>query len=308
MARNAALAVREDAPAEVVAGPTPGLWDISDAEYYADCEFVSNSMISRFLAYRHDYYEKYILPHAPREGVVVDVEDIPDEEAAEDSTRAMALGTALHAMMLEPARFEDLVIVEPKFNKRSNAGKEEAAAFANEHADKTILTAKEWAKVWAMAAGIRRNRMAMELLSGPGLRESAIRWIDSYTGLWCKAKIDLHHDDTIVIDLKSTKSVYKPFWMKSVETFGYHRQAAFYSDGLRAIGRPVAAFVHVVVQNSAPFRCLCYKLENRAVQRGRAEYRSALEQIVDCTQSGDWSDPEAAGILEVDFSDWSYRG
>lgn len=307
MARNAALAVREDAPAEVVAGPTPGLWDISDAEYYADTEFVSNSMISRFLAYRPDYCERFIVPREPHEGVV-EADDIPDEEEApEGNTRAMAMGTALHALMLEPGRFDELVVVEPIFNRRSNAGKEQAAAFANEHADKTILTSKEWAKVWAMAAGIRRNRMAMELLSGPGLRESAIRWIDSYTGLWCKAKIDLHRDDTIVIDLKSTKSVYKPFWMKSVETFGYHRQAAFYSDGLRAIGRPVAAFVHVVVQNSAPFRCLCYKLEDRAVQRGRAEYRAALEQIVDCTQSGNWSDPEAAGILEVDFSDWSYR-
>lgn len=62
-----------------------------------------------------------------------------------EKLQALDMGTALHCLLLEPEEFDKRFIVAPQFNRRSNAGKEEEAAFLNKVAGMgmTIMSAEE---------------------------------------------------------------------------------------------------------------------------------------------------------------------
>ena len=59
-------------------------------------------------------------------------------------------GSAVHSLTLEPNNFEKEFAVMPKFNLRTNKGKEEASAWRTQNADKYHLTTDEYFKACLM--------------------------------------------------------------------------------------------------------------------------------------------------------------
>ncbi|RNM50787.1 exodeoxyribonuclease VIII, partial [Salmonella enterica] len=47
----------------------------------------------------------------------------------EEKKSALDMGTALHCLLLEPKEFDKRFIVAPEFNRRTNQGKADEAAF-----------------------------------------------------------------------------------------------------------------------------------------------------------------------------------
>ena len=69
----------------------------------------------------------------------------------------------------------------------------------------------------------------------------------------------------------------------------------------------VVSFLHIAVHNKPPYECIVYELLERPIQLGRAEYRAALQGIRTCLDSGEWTDPLANEIQQIDFPEWMYR-
>lgn len=61
----------------------------------------------------------------------------------QDETPAMRIGSAAHAMILQPDEFPRLFAVRPQVDGRTKEGKAIITRFAAEHQDKTVLTQDE---------------------------------------------------------------------------------------------------------------------------------------------------------------------
>ena len=287
--------------------PTEGFWRVPDDVYFADCEFISNSMIGTFINWRPTYFDKYIAPRQPKDDRSSEDAVASPDESEEDSKSAMNMGTALHAAVFENHRFHQIVSVAPKVDRRTKEGKALWAQFLAESQGKTVITADEFSYVTKMHDNIVANPMAMQLLSMPGIKEVPIRWRDKRSGLWCKGKPDLVSESGILVDLKSCRTCRMPAWARLVRDRGYHRQAAMYIDGLKSIGVEMHSFVHIAVHNAPPFECFVYELTDRPIQMGRNEYQTALLNIRDSLESDDWSEPMSQVVQKVDFPEWMYR-
>lgn len=122
-------------------------------------------------------------------------------------------------------------------------------------------------------------------------------YADPTTGLKVpiKSLIDLVPDTahpvygTFLGDLKTTRNASPRSFARDCYKYGYHIQAALYTDLLNAAtGQDRSQFLHVVVESYAPYECRMPILSDSFLQIGRATYLNALALYCRCLASGRW--------------------
>lgn len=99
-------------------------------------------------------------------------------------------GSAMHALILEPWLFDTDFVVMPKFNLRTNAGKDEKAQWLLEHEDKTVLTSDERDKMEKLWHSAMAHPAAREAIEADGINEVCFFWQDGITGVDCRCRPD----------------------------------------------------------------------------------------------------------------------
>jgi hypothetical protein len=169
--------------------------------------------------------------------------------AEEEQTAALAFGSAFHCALLEPDRFAAEYVTAPDFGDcRRKSNKEARAAWDEEHASATPLSAK-WAEdIHGMIASIRAHPLAGKMLHR-GEPELTVAWTDDPTGLRCKARADYYvRELRMVLDIKTTMDARAESFRRDVVRYGYRRQDALYRAGFAAVDAPIEHFVFVVVK------------------------------------------------------------
>jgi len=200
----------------------------------------------------------------------------------EEPTRAMLLGTALHAALFEEETFaERWGFLE--HDGRTAAGKQERQQAAER--GRQMLTRDDFAAVVEMARSLLTHPRVLPLMLSASAREETAIW-RAPQGRLCKARRDLVGPGWIA-DVKST-SAFERFSPWQVTNFGYYRQAAWYAWGGELLQQPCEHFFLLVVANSAPFESAVYRLSQEAMRAGRAECERLLELYLACEASGRW--------------------
>lgn len=214
----------------------------------------------------------------------------------ETGTKATKLGSALHAAVLEPDRFDEDYLETPHPEtwgpvaeefaeyvqkksdeghgmdyclqnfKKTKAWKEAISEFAKKGVGKTILKEDEVQAVKAMKAALMDNPYMHPFLSSTtAQRELSGRWIDAKTGLACKARFDLvweRADQVIIVDLKTANDATYYGFRSAVYKRGYDFQKQFYIRGYKTITKtqkPVKMLAFVV-QNVPPYIAVPYDI------------------------------------------------
>lgn len=269
--------------------PTPGMYhDIPFDEYLAwPC--VNNSSLS-YAARSMAHYR--FAPQQP-------------------PTAAMRFGSLVHCGKLEPAAIgaryavmPDLAgdIRKPDGSEYSNvrATKEYRARVAAWQAtvgDREVVTSEELETMLGIVQSLTAHDFARRTLCGPGPVEVSFVWDDPDSGVRCKARVDKWNDcdpgPMAVYDLKTTRDAID--FERAMVRFGYHRQAAFYSDGVRACtGAPTVRFGIIAVERETPFAVRGAMVGPETIEAGRSQYKRLLKQIAECRRSNAWpgySDP-----------------
>ena len=213
-------------------------------------------------------------------------------------TKAMRIGTALHSLVLEGVA----PVVMPDFSRPKFTGKGATARRAEwdaEHGDdelnwliahegSNILSADEAEAVHAMAAHV-----AMHPIAGPafarrdGKPEVSAMWQCPETGVLCKSRFDWLLPN-VVVDLKTAADASADGFARSVASYRYHVQDAFYSQAAAYCGHPVEHFLFVVVESAPPFNVAVYRLDDEARDIGRRLYLRDLRTYKECEASGIW--------------------
>lgn len=244
-------------------------YDLDFKEYRAHTQWISISELNTYrkapLIYKHEYIDGNKRQASP----------------------AQAIGTALHAAYLEPTVWQEKFKIAEKIDRRTKEGK-----IAGERQDAmariegvTFLNPDQYNMV---------ENACYELDSHPYLKtikegfkfEASMFWVDGDTN--CKGRVDSFSPSlSTIFDVKTTKDA-KNFG-KSILEYGYHRQAAYYLDGLTQVtGQVYEDFVWIVVEMEAPFLHAVYKADKDMLSIGRMEYKQDLLQFQESKVKNEW--------------------
>ncbi|WP_405558895.1 PD-(D/E)XK nuclease-like domain-containing protein [Streptomyces canus] len=159
------------------------------------------------------------------------------------------------------------------------------------------LLTKEHDMVQAMAEAVRQHPVAGPLFTpDAGVAEQSIFWTDPRTGVRCRCRPDWmpHRQENgrlVVVDYKTAKAVDEAALQRAVYERGYHAQAAFYLDGVKAAGLAgdqEPAFIFVFQSKTAPYLVHLVELDFPAITLGAARNERALRTYAECERTGIW--------------------
>lgn len=229
-----------------------------------------------------------------------------DEQGEEDeSTQAMALGTAIHRRILggEPP---PPPVVYPGKVRRGKEWERFKALHSRPDRNERIITATqaereeaEEAKVDAMALAIEAKPFAVELLT-QGKQEQTLLY--DWMGRACRSTPDCFNDARVV-ELKSTICA-DPFKFKwDALRRNYPAALAWYKQAvaLSGFGQPQEAYI-VAVESSPPFPVTVMRLTPQALDIGLRQVRLWFERLIACEASGAWPG-YCESVVDFDIED-----
>lgn len=258
-------------------------------------------------------------------------------------TKAMELGTAAHAALLEQERFSAAYYREAESNDweppaldtvaeikkyladagikaPSGAGKDELAYMAA-NAGATVLCVEQ-----------ERDRLAAELTGAQALApkdydkiqamrgtiyaqpeyskaltgaavEVSITGVE-YMGVTLKARLDVVTANGELWDYKTTTDASPDAFGRSAHNYDYWLKMAFYHDMFAAAyGQTPARTVLLAQEKESPYLCQAYALTKEQLQAGRTAYQMALGIYARCLESGNWP-AYGGGVQELQTPNW----
>tara|TARA_R100000231_G_scaffold37929_1_gene33234 strand:+ start:1874 stop:2728 length:855 start_codon:yes stop_codon:yes gene_type:complete len=257
---------------------------LSNAEYHA-LDYVSKSHLDLVDKSPFHYWDRYINP----------------DSVIPEPTKQMIIGSALHALVLEPDVFKTEFIVEAvNTPKRPTATQRNAKKPSNQTLDaiaywdefdekakgKKLISIDDYERLTIMKKRIFDHPAASTILNMSGVVEQSYHWKDSQSGELCKSRPDFHTDDgTLIVDLKTTSDASELGFQKSVHNFRYHVQAGFY---LRSI-KEAQQFVFIAVESKPPYLVAVYNASTDMINAGNRVADKNLATIAQCRKTGKWT-------------------
>lgn len=230
-----------------------------------------------------------------------------------EPTESMNLGSAAHQRVL--GNGPELAVIPDDVLASNGAASTKAAKdfIAAARARGAIpLSRKDFTVVDEMAAKIRAHPIASKLL-GPdnGTTETTLVWTDELTGVKCRARLDLlphpRAGRMILPDYKTCDSAERAKFARAAMNYGYHQQAAFYCDGIRALDLAGdVAFVFVAQEKYPPYLVNVVQLDVNAMKIGALLNRRAITTYAECVATNHWPS-YSDGVELVSLPAWYER-
>lgn len=206
---------------------------------------------------------------------------------AKVESTAMAFGTLVHTFVLEPSVAEARYRTRAEVDGRTKEGKairDWEAGLASSQGVQFVSRADYDAAV-SIATSVRTHLGATSLLTGGMAEVSGV--IDGFCGVNTRIRPDYLCDDRI-IDLKTCVDGRPDPFVRSVMTYGYAIQAAYYCDIAEAIDGKKRKFFWCAVEKDAPYAVAVYEASDAMLEHGRCEYRKAIELYKECASLDLW--------------------
>lgn len=213
-------------------------------------------------------------------------------------TPALRFGSLLHTAVLEPKTL-DVVCKPDGFDGRTKEGK----AWLAENAERTVVSRDEMTALDEITANVHAHPVAGRLLK-EGRAEQSL-FAHNGHGQLLKCRPDFMPENcNVLVDLKTTAAADYGSFAKSLFSYRYHVQAAYYLDICKALGLPYTTFVFVAVEKVAPFAVVTYQIDDDAIEAGRAEYQRDLALIRHCEAKNEWPGyPDE--LLPISLPEWA---
>lgn len=223
--------------------------------------------------------------------------------AQDEDTRYLALGRVTHALVFEPATFERDYVIYEGGDRRGK----DWTAFAEAHAGRTIFKPNEIADAIGMANAVKVHPLIAPYLDS-GEFEKPVTWIDSGSGLSCKARLDWwNRGKRALLDLKTSTTIDKFRFGRIAARLGYHCQVAHYYNGLSAQPEQVDEVMIVAVESSPPYDVAVFVVDDDALYAGQEEVGELLMRLKEHRASGVWPGryPAKESLL---LPEWVFSG
>lgn len=206
-------------------------------------------------------------------------------QAETEPTRAMEIGTAIHAAILEPARFaEEYVLLKDVKDRRKSEYKEAVKA----HSSELVLVSTEAVNVAGMQETVLTNKESKKLLDEMKHFEISAFIECPETGVLLRCRFDALSDHHLSVDLKKTQDSSRDGFSKSVANYRYHVQDAMYSHVYELITGHPLEFAFLAVEEKTPFWPMVHVLDQEAKNIGLFEFKRNLREYARAENQMDW--------------------
>jgi hypothetical protein len=235
-----------------------------------------------------------------------------DKQVQREASPAMALGSLLHARLLEPETFDDKFAVAPMVDKRTKAGKEAFEKFQESlSSEVTIITHDDVSQSTRMLDAIRENTASSYFLDSPtAVKEQEINITSKVDGMDIGFKFicDVYDPERgFVVDVKTVSS-YDPLdWAKECVFSGYLRQLALYRFLLRYNQVPITSCVHIVVDKGEFPTCMVVEFDSSDIDKAENQVITTIRKMVESHETNQFL-PHYYGIVpKLVAPAWSWR-
>lgn len=258
-------------------------------ELYHKMPGISSSGIRDLLRSPAHYYYKYYVSQDELE------------------TSAMRFGNLVHTALLEPDRYNNNVMLEPKFDKRTKQGKIEYDTYKLNLGKEAILVTEDEMKA---VIAIRDNFYSMPFLNklfGSGEAEKSCFWKDDESGIVCKSRPDWLRWDGVICDIKTTSDASSSAFKRSIVTYGYHVQAAWNLNAVKMVsGKKPKHYIFIAIENKAPYQIAAYILDDASEDLGWDQCQKAMSLLKHSVETSSF-DGYQNDIEMIGVPDWAFN-
>lgn len=206
-------------------------------------------------------------------------------------TKAMDLGSIIHAKLLEPETFDSVIWRFPEGIKAATkAGKEYRAAIEKEQKNKLHCDSSTDKKLDGILHNFPSNAMAALRI---GHQELSLFVKCEELGLY-KCRFDnIDYDNGIIVDLKTTSNLSAFRWQ--VKDLNYDLAAYAYRHAAEYYWKRKFRFLWIVVETVEPYEVAWFDVSSNTFFDGEEKYHNARSLLDDYTFLGikhDLPEPE----------------
>jgi len=239
------------------------------------------------------YYERAATPSDPKAGPVSksllwDFNKSPFKwrhSKPREASKAMDLGTLIHAATLEPKTVADLIAISPYADYRTKEAREWKADLAE--SGKIITSRDEIDKALSIAETVTDDYY----LQFDARYKTEVAVFGKIGDTEVKGLIDIVPDGLdCLMDLKTTGEIGSlESIQRTIVNRGYHWQAALYLDLWNAAANEKRTrFVFCFVEVESPHETAWVELSENLLELGRAGYMNALAKWQTCVSTNYW--------------------
>lgn len=234
---------------------------ITNDNYYEDREYITASMVKQAMEGSKKKFDYAMQQTEP--------------------TEAMLVGSAFHAMMLEPDVFKRDYAFEPSMDRRTKAGKEYISQW---NMDNEQIPNHIPGKYEEMLINMQESLSKCDAYNHLVKPEGEFEQIKLFEleGFKCKSKIDYYNPkENYIVDIKTCQKLDIESIVQSIKDYKYGIQAAFYLDGIKA-----HKFYFVFIEKRAPYDVVCIDFVS-GLEQARSGYIAGLNNIDAFRKMGD---------------------
>lgn len=225
-------------------------------------------------------------------------------------TKDKRFGRLAHMALLEPDRYAAEVSPNAPINQRTGEPygfETKAWREEEEHWGQLLCTKEDHRRIAEMVSIVRDHPTAAKLLSHKRSTEVVAVWDCPASGVRCKLRMDFRAEGVAICDYKTAESAAPAEFERSVSSYGYDIQGAFYPDGFRVLTGAEDPFCFIVQEKEPPFAVAVYELDSHAVRRGRAKYRRVLREYAACLRTGEFPAYTTEAVM-LGLPRWDHDG
>lgn len=201
-----------------------------------------------------------------------------------EPTEAMRFGSAFHAKIESPEVFASLYREGPDARRNTNEWKAAEAKAA----PKKLLKPDEWAALDAMATAFNGHAwLASRVFNRTDVTfEETFFW--ERDGHLCKLRTDIFVPGFAIIDIKVTHDARPEAFERTIDSFAYHRRAAWYQDGVFAVTGETLPYVFACIEPESPHGIWIHSARPEMLAPGRIEINALFDTLVKCRATNEW--------------------
>lgn len=260
---------------EGVSANSFALTGLSNEDYHADKEILSTSGMKMLL-------------QSPAHFKYAQRTESPD----------MLKGTALHMLLLEPAKF---FLTYAVFNGDKRGKK--YTDFIEDNPGKIIISTSLMDELSGMRDSVFSYPMFdLESLFSMGQTEHSVFWEDAETGVKLKARADCLIDN-MIFDVKKTIDCRPKKFVNRCIDLRYDVQAANYKEGYRNFLGKDVIFMFIAIEDAAPHGVWIHESSAAMEARGEKDARYAIDLYARCKEKNEWPLYQEPKSL-IEWPDW----
>lgn len=258
---------------------------------------------------------------------------IPDKRSP-----AMEFGSHVHTALLEPEEWTSRLYPQaPLRPAGANGGakKKDPEGWAlyggwraacteweqGQTARSIIVDPDDLTAIESIAESVRAHPICEWAFRSEGANEQTILWHHE-SGMLLRCRLDrlLWHDSrtAVIADLKTTADPSPDAFSKAIARLGYHRQAAFYMDAVKALRPSAEVFYELIaVRSTPPYETACYSLIEEppaedgapirgSIELGRQQYTESLHELARRRRDNDWLSDWQRQSFPITLPPWAF--